>query len=69
MSDGLESGVVFGAGLIVSDSPSHATDGLNSLSKKILGGTTSFSADVGEDIGRLIIFFDHMVEFEPLEPG
>ena len=39
MSDGSGSGVVFGAGLIVSDSPSHAMDGLNNLSKKILGGT------------------------------
>ena len=36
-----ESGVVFGAGLIVRDSPSHATDGLNNLSKKILGGIGS----------------------------
>ena len=33
-----ESVVVFGAGLIVPDSPSHATDSLYSLSKKILGG-------------------------------
>ena len=40
-SDGSESGVVVGAGLIFPDSPSHTTDGLNSLSKKILGGTGS----------------------------
>ena len=40
-SDGSESGVVFGAELLLLDSPSHTTDGLNSLSKKILGGTGS----------------------------
>ena len=38
-SDGSESGVAFGAGLVFPDSPSHVTDGLNNLSKKILGGT------------------------------
>ena len=63
-------GSVVGSGLLFPDSPSHSTDGLNSLSKKILGGTGSrFSADAGEDIRRLIVFSDHIVEFEPLEPS
>ena len=38
-SDGSESGVIFRAGLVLPDSPSHTTDGLNSLSRNILGGT------------------------------
>ena len=29
----------------------------------------TFGADAGEDIRRLIVFSDHMVEFEPLEPS
>ena len=29
----------------------------------------ALSADAGEDIRRLIVFSNHMVEFEPLEPG
>ena len=36
-----ESGDVFGSMPVLPDLPSHATDGLNSLSKKILGGTGS----------------------------
>ena len=40
-SEGSESGVVFRAGLVLPVSPSHTTDGLNNLSKKILGGTGS----------------------------
>src|SRR3954466_2624044 len=32
------SGVVAGSGLLLPGSPSHTTDGLNSLSKKMLGG-------------------------------
>ena len=64
------SGVVFAFGLVLSVSPSHTTDGLNNLSKKIFGGTGSRLAPMwGEDIRRLIVFSDHMVEFEPLEPG
>ena len=35
------SGVVAGSGLLFAGSPSHATDGLNNLSKKLLGGTAS----------------------------
>ena len=41
MSDDLESGGVFGSVLVLPDSPSHTTDGLNSLSRKMVGGTTS----------------------------
>ena len=41
MSDGLESGGVFGSVLVLPDSPSHVTDGLNSLSRNMLGGTGS----------------------------
>ena len=33
------SGGAAGSGLLFPDSPSHCTDGLNSLSKKMLGGT------------------------------
>ena len=29
----------------------------------------ALSADAGEDIRRLIVFLDNMVEFEPLEPS
>ena len=70
MSECSGSGVMFGPGLVLPVSPSHTTDGFNSLSKKMLGGTgVTFSADAGEDICRLIVFSDHMVEFEPLKPG
>ena len=41
MSDGSESGGVFGSVLVLSDSPSYTIDGLNSLSRNILGGTGS----------------------------
>ena len=41
MSDSLESGDVFGSVLVLPDSPSHITDGLNSLSRNMLGGTGS----------------------------
>ena len=40
-SDGSESGGVFGSVLVLPDSPSHTTDGLNNLSRKMLGGTAS----------------------------
>ena len=54
--EGSESGVVFGAGLIVLDSPSHATDGLNNLSKKILGGTGSRLAPMRARISAAWLF-------------
>ena len=38
VSDGSESGDVFGSVMVLPVSPSHTTDGLNNLSKKILGG-------------------------------
>ena len=38
VSDGSESGGVFGSVLVLPDSPSRTTDGLNSLSRNILGG-------------------------------
>ena len=40
-SDGLESVVVFEAGMVLPNTPSHTMDGLNSLSRNILGGTGS----------------------------
>ena len=40
-SDGSESGGVFGSVLVLRDSPSHTTDGLNNLSRNMLGGTGS----------------------------
>ena len=40
-SDGSESGGVFGSVLVLPDSPSHVTDGLNILSRNILGRTGS----------------------------
>ena len=41
MSVCLDSGVVFGSRFVVPLSPCHTTDGLKSLSKKMLGGTGS----------------------------
>ena len=41
VSECLVSGGAVGSGLLFPDSPSHDTDGLNSLSKKMLGGTAS----------------------------
>ena len=63
------SSVVAGSGLILPVSPSHTTDGLNNLSKKMLGDRIAFCTDAGEDIRRLIVFPSHMVKFEPLEPS
>ena len=36
-----KSGVIVGSGLVLPLSPCHTTDGLKSLSKKMLGGTGS----------------------------
>ena len=44
MSVSPESGDVFGSVLVLPDSPSHTTDGLNSLSMNMLGGTGSHLA-------------------------
>ena len=44
-------------------------DGLNSLSKNMLGDRIVFCTDADEDIRRLIVFLSHMVKFEPLEPS
>ena len=41
MSDSSESGDVFGPVLVLPDSPSHTTDGLNNLSRNMLGGKGS----------------------------
>ena len=60
--------VVAGSGLLLPVTPSHTTDGLNNLSKKMLGDRIAFCTDAGEDIRRLIVFPSHMVKFEPLEP-
>ena len=38
------SGSAVGSGLLLPGSPYHTTDGLNSLSKKMLGGTPSHFA-------------------------
>ena len=46
MSDSSESGDVFGSVLVLPDSPSHTTDGLNSLSRNMLGGTGSRLAPI-----------------------
>ena len=63
------SGVSAGSGLLLPVSPSHTTDGLDNLSKKMLGDRVVFCADAGEDIRRLIVFPSHMVKFEPFEPS
>ena len=63
------SGILAGSGLVLPVSPSHTTDGLNSLSRKMLGGRIVFCTDAGEDIHRLIVFPSHKVKFEPLEPS
>ena len=44
MSGSSESGDVFRSVLVLPDHPSHTTDGLNSLSRNILGGTGSHLA-------------------------
>ena len=62
-----ESGVAIGSGLELPVSPYHTTDGLNSLSRKMLGDRVALSTDAGEDICRLIVFSSHMMKFEPLE--
>ena len=41
MSDSSESGGVFESMLVLPDSPSHTTDGMNNLSRNMLGGTGS----------------------------
>ena len=41
MSVSSESGDVFGSVMVLPDSPSHTTDGLNTLSRNKLGGTRS----------------------------
>ena len=64
------SGSAVGSGLLLFGSPSHTMDGLNSLSKKMLGGDNiAFCADACQDICRLIIFLGYMVKFKPLEPS
>ena len=64
------SGSAVGSGLLFPDSPSHDTDGLNSLSKKMLGGDCiALCADACQDVCCLIIFPGYMVKFEPLEPS
>ena len=69
MSECSVSGILAGSGLLLPVPPSHTTDGLNSLSKKMLGDRIAFCTDAGEDIRRLIVFLSHMVKFEPLEPS
>ena len=41
VSESSVSGILAGSGLLLPVSPSHATDGLKSLSRKMLGGTAS----------------------------
>ena len=68
MSECSVSGSAVGSGLLLFGSPSHATDGLKSLSKKMLGGDyIAFCVDACQDICRLIIFPGYMVEFKPFE--
>ena len=69
MSECSVSGFLAGSRLLLPVSPSHTTDGLNNLSKKMLGDRITFCTDAGEDIRRLIVFPSHMVKFEPLEPS
>ena len=70
VSESSVSGILAGSRLLLPVSPSHATDGLNSLSKKMLGGDyIVFCADACQDIFRLIIFLGYMVKFEPFEPS
>ena len=70
MSECSVSGSVVGSGLLLPGSPSHTTDGLNSLSEKMLGGDyIAFCADACQDICRLIVFSGYMVKFEPFKPS
>ena len=70
MSECSVSGILAGSGLLLPVSPSHTADGLNNLSKKMLGGDhIAFCADAGENIRRLIVFPSHLDKFEPLEPS
>ena len=57
------SGGAVGFGLLLIGSPSHATDGLNSLSKKMLEDYIALCADACQDICRLIIFPGYMVKY------
>ena len=69
MSECSVSGILAGSVLLLPVSPSHTTDGLNNLSKKMLGDRIAFCTDAGEDIRRLIVFPSHVVKFKPLEPS
>ena len=70
VSESSLSGILARSRLLLPVSPSHATDGLKSLSRNMLGGDhITFCADAGEDIRRLIVFPSHMVKFESLEPS
>ena len=70
VSESSVSGILAGSGLLLPVSPSHTTDGLNNLSRKMLGGDyIAFCADACQDICRLIIFPGYMVKFEPFEPS
>ena len=64
VSECLVSGSAVGSGVLLFGSPFHTTDGLNSLSKKMLGGDyIAFCADACQDICRLIIFPERL--FKP----
>ena len=63
------SGSAVGSGLLLFGSPSHTTDGLNNLSKKMLGVYIVFCANACQDMCRLIILPGYMVKFEPFEPS
>ena len=64
------SGGAVGSGLLFLDSPSHNTDGLNSLSRKMFGGDCiTLCADACQDVCCLIVFPGYMVKFEPFEPS
>src|SRR4051812_50053281 len=70
MSDCSASGCAVMSGLLSEGSPSHVTDGLNNLSKKMLGGDCiSFCSDACQDVRCLIIFPGDVVKLQSLEPS
>ena len=71
VSDCSASSGAAGFGLLFAGSPSHATDGLNNLSKKMLGGgdCIAFCSDACQDVRCLIVFSGYMVKLQPFEPS
>ena len=61
---------MLGFGLMLPLSSCHTTDGLKSLSTKVLGGTgVTFSAQSSKDVCCLITLSSNVMKLEPLKPS